>query len=83
MTADDVELVNGIQRMSETIKIESSKTLQRETLEMFVNDQARCVPFSANRVGNFWVPELQITKSQINLNIELKRQNSQTNRSIK
>ena len=83
MTADDVELVNGIQRMSETIKIESSKTLQRETLEMFVNDQARCVPFSANRVGNFWVPQLQITKSQINLNIELKRQNSQTNRSIK
>ena len=83
MTADDVELVNGIQRMPETIKIESSKTLQRETLEMFVNDQARCVPFSANRVGNFWVPELQITKSQINLNIELKRQSSQTNRSIK
>ena len=53
-------------------------------LERFVNCQDLCV-FSLQIFMNLWVPERQITKStkrHIKLIVELKRQNSQANRSI-
>ena len=63
------------------INIESS---QRETLERFAN--AQDVFIFQPQCMNLWVPKRQITtdstKSEIKLNVELKRQNSQPDRSI-
>ena len=67
--ADNVELINRIRS-----KCKNSK---REMLERFVDGQEGRENF------NLWVPESQITKStksRINLNIGLKRQNSPANR---
>ena len=74
------------QRTSETIKIESLKIHKKRRLERFVSGQDVSL-FEPTESGKFeyMVSERQTTKptnSQINLNIELKSQNSQANRSI-
>ena len=82
--ADDVELINGMRENFRDNLDRNFKKSQRETPERFVNGQ----DMSTSQLTicmNLWVPKHQITKStksQIKLNTELKRQNSQANRSI-